>query len=71
MAEHVLKQQLTVRETDWVVNCLIENHRGALFVADVMELCKTVKRNRLPDEYLVRMQQKELSASDERKGGKF
>jgi hypothetical protein len=71
MAEHVLKQQLTVRETDWVVNWLVENHRGALFVADVMELCKMVKRNRLPDEYLVRAQQKELSPSDEQKGGKF
>jgi hypothetical protein len=70
MAERVLKQQLTVKEFDWVMDSLFDNHRGALYIADVMELCSTVKRKRLPDDVLERMQQKELPASNEQKGGK-
>jgi hypothetical protein len=52
MANRVLKQQLTLNEIRWAVDYLVENHNGNLFVADVMELCRMAKRNRLPEEYL-------------------
>jgi hypothetical protein len=65
LREHVLKQQITVEETDWVVNNLVENHRGTLYVADVMELCKEAKEYRFLDEVLERKQRGESISSAE------
>jgi hypothetical protein len=49
VVERVVKQQITGKELDWVVNYLIENHRGNLYIADIVEVCKTAKDYRLPD----------------------
>jgi hypothetical protein len=55
MLKQVLKQQVTVRELEIVVDKLIANHKGALFVADVVELCMAQKKYRLADEILERL----------------
>jgi hypothetical protein len=62
LAEYVFDQQITVRELkNEVVKYLVENHRGNLYAADVLELCRSAKRNRHSDKGYIRMHENGLS----------